>query len=305
VKIQYLKYNEIDKVKWDRCISNSFNGIIYAFSWYLDIVCDNWEALVQGDYIRVMPLTKNEKYRISYLYQPFFTQQLGVFSTQKLDQTVVAQFIKAIPSHFRYIDINLNSYNITHSLTCPINMRSTYQLDLIQTYDKIMGGYNSNVKRNLKKTVENKIIINHSVTPNEMVNLVKDNLGGKISSFTDTSISLMRNILSVSILHRFGQIIGAYTKDNTLCAGACFINSHNKSIYLLSASSETGKEERAMFGIIDYYIKLNAEKNLILDFEGSDVPGIARFYSSFGAIETKYPNIKINRLPWYLRIFKK
>ncbi|MCK4361546.1 MAG: hypothetical protein KAV70_07350, partial [Bacteroidales bacterium] len=78
--IKHLTYQQINKSKWDECIKKSFNGIIYGYSWYLDIVCKHWEALVENDYERVFPLTTGKKFGINYLYQPFFTQQLGVFS---------------------------------------------------------------------------------------------------------------------------------------------------------------------------------------------------------------------------------
>ena len=52
----------IDKKHWDDCISKSFNGNVYAWSWYLDIVHPKWEALVENDYERVMalPSLRNE-----------------------------------------------------------------------------------------------------------------------------------------------------------------------------------------------------------------------------------------------------
>ena len=55
--IQLLKHNEIDKPRWDECIQNSPNGLIYAYSWYLDFISPKWEAMVRGDYEFIMPLT--------------------------------------------------------------------------------------------------------------------------------------------------------------------------------------------------------------------------------------------------------
>src|ERR1700692_3437990 len=79
--IHYLKHNAIDKRRWDEAIDRAFNGMIYAKSWYLDIVSPQWDALVSDDYRAVMPLTWRRKFGVYYLYQPFFTQQLGVFTT--------------------------------------------------------------------------------------------------------------------------------------------------------------------------------------------------------------------------------
>ena len=58
----FLKHDKIDKVKWDNCISRSVNGHIYARSWYLNIVSPDWDALIEGDYEAVMPLTWKRKF---------------------------------------------------------------------------------------------------------------------------------------------------------------------------------------------------------------------------------------------------
>lgn len=84
--ITYLTHNQIDKQRWDDCIKQSPNGNVYALSWYLDIVHPRWEALVEDDYVSVMPLTGNRKCGISYPFQPFFVQQLGVFSKEDHDR---------------------------------------------------------------------------------------------------------------------------------------------------------------------------------------------------------------------------
>ncbi len=60
--IKHLKYEHIDKERWDDCIDQSFNGVIYAYSWFLDVVCEEWEALVEGDYERVFPINFRKKY---------------------------------------------------------------------------------------------------------------------------------------------------------------------------------------------------------------------------------------------------
>ena len=48
--IKKLHCTQIDHIKWDKCISESSNGIVYAYAWYLDIVCEDWEAIVVNDY---------------------------------------------------------------------------------------------------------------------------------------------------------------------------------------------------------------------------------------------------------------
>src|ERR1035437_8027365 len=109
--ISYLKHNEIDKQKWDKAIDHCVNNLIYAYSWYLDIVSPNWCALVENDYVSVMPLTGNKKYGIHYLYPPYFAQQLGVFSKNNLSQKKIELFLNSIPSHYKLIELCLNTQN--------------------------------------------------------------------------------------------------------------------------------------------------------------------------------------------------
>jgi len=66
-------------------------------------------------------------------------------------------------------------------------------------------------------------------------------------------------------------------------AAAIFAFSNDRAIFLLSASSERGKEWRAMFLVVDRFIELHAGKLAKLDFEGSNIVSIARFFRGFGA----------------------
>ncbi|MBL0330397.1 MAG: hypothetical protein IPP64_13480 [Bacteroidetes bacterium] len=81
--IQYLEHKKINKKKWDECISNAGNSSVFVYSWYLDVVSEDWSALVLNDYEAVFPIASKSKYKINYVYQPFFTRYFGVFSKQK------------------------------------------------------------------------------------------------------------------------------------------------------------------------------------------------------------------------------
>jgi len=113
VNIEYIQYRNINFHKWDECVSRSLNGLVYAYSWYLDIVAGEWDALVADDYSIIFPLVKGSKYGIPYLYQPYFTQQLGVFSPIKVDSQTTKLFTDSIPAKFKYRIINFNSFNHT------------------------------------------------------------------------------------------------------------------------------------------------------------------------------------------------
>src|ERR1700733_10069344 len=130
--IQYLPHEKIDKAAWDRCIDEAPGGLVYAYSFYLDIMARHWDALVMNDYQLVMPLTWNKKYGIYYLYQPAFTASLGVFG-KNITEALVQQFIQAIPDKFKLVEIELNKDNPVN--TASINMRTNYVLSLNKSYE--------------------------------------------------------------------------------------------------------------------------------------------------------------------------
>lgn len=303
MKINYLKQEEIETEKWDRCIASSINGIVYAYSWYLDIVCPEWEALVFGDYESVMPLTQNRKYGFSYLYQPFFSQQLGIFSSNKIDKSLIVEFIRNIPEKFKFVEINLNKYNCIEEIP-GFNLKTnvTYELDLINSYENIFRRYKKNNIRNIRKAIHNKISIVKGLMPDDILTLVNDS--GIFPKSKRNQVCLLRQLISAAIRYKSGYLYGAYNEHNMLCAAGFFVYSNHKACFILSVSSQEGKEQSAMFLLVDEFIKDFSGNHIILDFEGSNIEGIARFYAGFGASPFNYPSIRANNLPFPFKLIK-
>lgn len=295
--IKYLKNDEIDKTRWDKSIRSAFNGIIYAYSWYLDIVCDGWEALIENDYERVFPLTGRKKYGISYLFQPYFTQQLGIFSRSILSAEVVENFLQAIPKKYRYIEINLNTLNKIDSDGFEVTPQLNHELDLINAYDNISKHYSQNTKRNIKKAQKSGLTIMKNQKPDVLIEMFRQNKGREIQHLKDKDYMMLRKLIYTCIYKGLAEIYGAFTDYNELCAGAVFVHSNKKSIFLFSGLDTKGREHSAMFMIIDAYIQDHAHQHLVFDFDGSNDTDLARFYKGFGSTECHYLRIHRNNLP--------
>lgn len=303
MKIEYKLHNEIDRNKWDRCIRHAFNGIVYGYSWYLDIVSPGWTALVGGDYEMVMPVTASRKWGMSYILQPYFTQQLGLFSFCKLTPHHTLDFLNAIPSEFRFVNMNLNKFNSLPESKFQTQKGVTYEIDLIEPYKNLYNDYSTNTKRNIKKAAKENFYVYQGIQPNDLINLVRDNVGEKVKEIKEEDYNKMRQIVALAIRKRIGFVYGAYDTTNTLVAAAFFIESHNKSIFLFSASTPVGIQNSAMFLLVDQFIKKHSENNLTLDFEGSSIPGLARFYGGFGAKPYEFLKVRRNKLPFPLNYF--
>lgn len=303
MEIRYIRHNDIDKGKWDLSITSAFNGLAYAYSWYLDIMSPGWDALISGDYEVIMPLSAGKKYGINYVLQPLFVQQLGVFSFKKPDSMMVNNFINSIPARFRYVEINLNVINKSEEEGFTLIRNINYILDLIEPYEKIRNKYSDNTKRNVDKAKKQGLTIGNGIDAAGIVHLFRETAGKPLKILREIHYKRIEQLISFCIFNDYGQILACYTKEGVLCAAAFIITTHQHSIYILPCSTDTGKDKSAMFLIIDHYIKTNSEKNLVLDFEGSNIEGIARFFSGFGASPYVYLTVKMNRLPFLLKMF--
>jgi len=295
--IRYLTQDEIDKTRWDDCIKHAFNGLAYGYSWYLDLVSPGWEALVEDDYSRIFALTCRSKWGIRYLYQPFFTQQLGVFSRDILNGDVVDNFIRAIPSHYRFAEINLNVHNKIDPRRYDTVAMLNHELDLINSYDGLYKHYSQNTRRNIKKAMTAGVSIFKNLKPEEVIDLFRKNKGKEIATLRSKDYAMLKRVVYTCIHKGLAQVWGAYTEANDLCAGAIFVFSHRKAVFLFSATNAIARENGAMSLLISTFIKENAGSHLTLDFEGSNDPDLARFYKSFGSTEVHYPHLRFDRLP--------
>lgn len=299
--IKHLTHSEIDKTRWDLCIAQSENSLIYAYSWFLDIVAPGWEALVQDDYDAVFPLTHRKKF-FAYLFTPFFTQQLGLFFKPDC-QTNLNTFLEALPVKFRYIDIQLNEMNLPDESKWKFRKRRNYVLNLNKTHEKLVKGYQDSTRRSLKKAAAAMLYL-HSLEPDEAVDFYIKHKGRETLGLKSSDYDRFRELLKTASSKRSLLCKGVFHRDGTLLASAILLTTTGRITLINNCASGSGRELRAMHYLIDQLIMQFAGQSLVFDFEGSDLEGVARFYKSFGAEKKWYYRLRINRLPWYARWMK-
>jgi hypothetical protein len=301
--IIYLQQNEINKAKWDECVSNAANGLVYAYSYYLDAMAKCWDALVLGDYEAIMPLTWNKKYGICYLYQPAFTASLGIFG-KNLTENLIENFIQSIPKKFRLIEIALNHGNIFSVPTGFSIHRNNYTLSLNKDYSSLHSSYKENIRRNIKKAQQVGCTVKKNIPVADVIDLSKP----AMQQLTNVKDEDYKNFESLyQLLYKKNKAItyGVYSPDNELVASCVYFFSHDRAYYILVGNHPNGKTIGASHFLIDSFIKDHANQNMLLDFEGSDIRNLALFYSSFGADFEIYPFLKINNLPFWMKLAKK
>ncbi len=301
--IQFVTHANINFEKWDKAIRDSVNGLVYATSWNLNIVNPNWAALIYGDYDIVMPLTFRSKYGIKYIYKPFFSQFLGVFYKNQEDKIHVKPFLDEATKYFKFITLNLNVSNSEFEANYSSSMM-TQVLNLKKDYDVLKSNYNRSNLKNISKANNIDLSIKKSIETKDFISLVKLMYKKRnVVGVTKKDFNDLERIINYSLQNELGEIYYAYTNEK-LCASAYFLKWGNRVI-VQTAINDLGKDIRAIFKIIDDFIKRNAGQDLIFDFAGSNIPGVQYRNLGFGAQNDIYYRVKINNLPIPLKWIKR
>jgi hypothetical protein len=286
----------------------------------------NWDALVLEDYLAVMPLTWRRKAGIRYLYQPAFTQQTGITSGQPITPALVDAFLRALRRQFRFAEIYLNYANQYPAL----EKHSNFILPLDAPYETLAGRYKKDLLRNLKLAGKSRPALRYlkDFDLHTAHGYYQQQYEERLPAFRAEDYRHFEELCLM--LQQGGQLlVRAVTCDHhipgdhhvtgdqhpsadplvtgdarqPLCT-AVLLRDHTRLYLLQSTTLPAGRATGANHFLLDNLIREWAGTPLILDFEGSDQPGIAHFYENFGSIDQPYFFYRHNRLPWPLRLFK-
>lgn len=301
-RLTLLTRQEIDTHKWDALIDSSVTSLPYAYTWYLDAVAQNWEALVLDDYKAVFPLPFVRKLGFKCLYQPYYCQQLGIFSNEETPATVLKQFFEEL-HHFPYININLNPTAKFVAGDFSFKKKKNLLLSLDKDYTALRKKFSENHRRNIAKAEKAGLIFLQDVELDHFQQFYLQNINRKKENFKAEHESIFKAVSSIVKRPGKGQIFAAYNaSSHEMTTAALIIFHQNRAINLINSSSTEGKKNGSAHFLFNRLIQEgslssqslirnhNYSHGLILDFEGSSVPGIARFYEGFGAQEETFYN---------------
>ena len=299
--IHYVQRHEIDPIRWDNCIHRSTNSLLYGLHFYLDhMTAGQWDALVLGDYEAVMPLPWRRKYGIRYLYQPPFTQQTGIFSARALPPNLIDAFLQTTRDHFRFAELFLNYGNAHPSL----QPRTNYTLSLDAPYEEIANHYKKILVYSLKLAARASVTYTSGIDLETALAANHREYATRTPHVTKTDHAHFRALCQD--LHNRGQLIlrAATGPDKKLLATALLFRDQHRLYLLQSTTPKAGRKVEAGRFLLDQLIREFAAQPIVLDFEGSEIPGIAQFYQNFGSTRQPYFFYRYNHLPWPINLLK-
>ena len=308
-----LRRSEIDDQLWNESIDRSQQRVVYGFSWYLDVVCEDWNALVWPsalDYQIVMPLPVRKRYGFSLIYQPHFCQYLGIFSEISLTADQVKYFLQACSLQFPYISAySLHPKNYEAVLSEIVKVKDlnyvvhkTQIFSLQNNFQEIQKGYSADRKQNIKRSLQWNWTSQSGFEIETLIELFQSSNTSTIQGGVSLKTYRVLTELYKKLAEKRYAELNYASIDGKIHAGALFINDGQHGIYLFNAADQTGRKGNARTWLLNLFFEDNCQSIGYFDFESAQVEQIASFYKSFGGETIPFIQISKNKLPLIIRL---
>ena len=265
--IRLVKREDIIKEKWNGCVHYSPNGNVFGYTWFLDFIAKDWEALIEGDYLSVFPLVYRKRWSGNFeLYQPQLMRAMGIYSVKALSAIRIKAFLDAIPNQYKKVDITLNERNRPpRDGSFQVTEQKNYTLPLNASYEDIAGKYSEDFQVKLASAEAQGLLPIGSVKPERIAELFKQQ--NKANADTEQQFHGLQRIM-YNVLHRGTGFATAFADPKTqeVLAANFYIFSHGRMLSLAPVVTPIGKEIGALEMLTDYMVRSNAMRPIFLDF---------------------------------------
>lgn len=284
-EIQKIKRKDLDTEKYSELIHSAVNHRIYAEYWYLDLTTEGkWECLVYGDYEAVMPIPLQYKLGFKFVLQPLYAQQLGVFYKKKISKEVFREFEKELHK-YRVRSYHFNEENQTEYQP-EGEVRINHILELNRPYEELRRKYKKGRKSDLGVARRHNFEL--TIT-DEIEQAVEANYTNYPFFSKQISKESMVDFLTELQKKNRLEIRKVTDKGNpSNIAYRVMLDSGKRKIMILAIRNKDFTHTGIDTFLLDSIIGEFSDSEFCLDFEGSNVPGIAFYNESFGAVKKEY-----------------
>lgn len=296
--IRLIPAKEINAVQWNGRVASAKNGLIYSCTDYLNAVCANWTGLVVNNYEAVMPLPFKSKLGFTYWYTPPFVQQLGL--TGDSERCQEPELWQCIMDRIRqercYGSVLLNHSNTLATALKGITPKPNYVLNLNRPYPEISSAYAQDLKQNIKKAERSGVEYSDQVSIQSAIDLFVQHHAHKSKHIHAGAYEAFSRLCTQILAAREQCFTRAALHHGAVAAVALLLKDGKRIYNLMNTTTATGRRQEANHYLLDQLIQEFSEEALLLDFEGSSLPGVQQFYQHFGAVEENYYLYRYNRL---------
>lgn len=272
--------------------------MIYATTGYLDHTCDNWTGLVVDDYSAVMPVAWRTKFGIRYAYDVPFIQQLGLF-TARTDMSL-DPILNALYGYCKYGDYSFNFLNVPGVG----HRRNNFILSLNEKYEVLASKFSSDAVQNIRKAGSQGLKFTAG-TVDEAVDAYREMYSRRLKNVSRRQYANFSELASKLFVQDKAVVRKVVNSKNDLLSIVLLLKDGRRLYNIMNTTTAAGRENESNYYLLSEVWKEFQQSGLLFDFEGSDIPGVANFYSRFGPVNQPYTTVHFNRLPLPLRWFKR
>jgi len=292
---------QIDKKKWDDCIYRSTNSLIYGYSWYLDMLADNWHGIVVNDYECVLPVPWRKKIGTRYCYDVPFTQQLGYFdTTHNIDHRAL---LKILFKFIKYGHYNFN-YNNTGVSDLPGIKRAANFIIELTDKETITNNFTKSFSQSLQKSTGNDLTC-LSATPQEAIEMYRSLFKNHLQSIKEADYRNLLLLTKILVPQNKCIVRKIINKERTTISIVLLLKDEKRLYNIINATNEEGRRTEANYFLYSQVFFEFAGKGLLFDLEGSELRGVKSFYKKMGAKDQYYYRMHINKLSFPLNLIKR
>ena len=284
-QVRRLRRRQIDDVRWNEAVGSSSRPLPYGLTWWLDCVTNaQWEGLILDDYRTVLPLP--QLYRGGFIpsySRPLFTQQLGPFG--HVDEQSVKLLFAAVP-HRPYVSIPSSSIILTEKMLTEYNVtpRTNFTLAISKEYDEILQRFPKKLRQYSRRWQSDHL---RQCSANEVIASYRDTLHGR-GGLSAKDFDVLAKLIAAALTHQAGQCYALDSSEGSLAAGF-FPTYLGRTINLATGTTPLGADQRGMTRMLLAIIRATCGKeHAVLDFEGSDLPGVREYFAKFGGQDEGY-----------------
>lgn len=287
MEYRILDRSQLDLERWNNTIMETPYAPPYALSWYLDAASGHqWKALVRENYQQVMPLPYKQRLGLKQIYQPPLSQQLGIYGTDLKNEDVSA-FLHRIPKHFQPIAIPMNArFEPIEIEGWQCTQRDNFILNLNQPYANLRTQYSQGFRSHINKN-EPKLKVEAFDNVEELDTHFAELVGRRVG-IKEKQLQISKNILQTAFQRNHAFMIQVLSPENEWAAQLYFLRTKNRIIKLRAVANKKGRKYCANHVGIDHVIKTYANQDIVFDFEGSSIPGVAAFFKGFGSVSEPF-----------------
>ncbi len=276
--VSRLHNTDINRTKWDDCVRQSFNTQVYGYAWYLDAVCDDWEALVYDDYLMVLPIPVTRRMGVRLISNPMYLPFVTIYSRVKPTAQSFYDFFEALP--YSNVKLQLMPFNgFPQFLLLPPSKFKMISFDLIVSYQSAVSRFESLFNNSAYADCRDQITVARTQNINEYM------LFRSINSPSDEiSESYLRRLISYALRFKSISIFFAYDNTNMPIAALAMVKSDNRLTIIDSIYNKNAKGSCGLYRILLHLVKIHSESNLVLCFpvDGLDMSVEAEPFSMHG-----------------------